>query len=475
MQLLTCANQVGKSFALQRKMIWLATSPHLWPRYFPKRGAETNCFLWFSPDKNTFKREWNLKWETSLPKIPRDHPLWEVFGYELGPKKDGVHEYIRWNSGVYTYFMFYTQDPSHLQSSTVDAVFCDEEPPESLYNEIRARLIATRGFFCAAFTATIGQLIWYNAMEKVGTKDENFVQAWKRCISLYECQKYMDGDTNTPWDDDSIQSVIDDFSHDPDELKKRVWGRFVLGSGKAFFGYLPSKSYLDEYSIQRGCPIFGVADPGSGGEKGHPAGLMIVQHDIVRNWLVVLSCWRGDKVATTSNDILKQFSKMSQGLQIEALIYDHSAADFRLTCERDRSTLQLLSANKGRKEGFERVNSYLEAGVLKIPQNRPDGVTWWEKEQIEKLHDELVTVVKVPETGGKRPNITDDLTDCLRYVSLHIHIPVEMGKDGGAVGNARYKLVKVGREKFFAHELEQDIGAVSDEYQKWLNVYDSYG
>ena len=189
---------------------------------------------------------------------------------------------------------------------------------------------------------------------------------------------------------------------------------------------------------------------------------------------MVLSAWRGDGVATTSNTILAQVERMINGLGTNTLIYDGAAGDFKLTCHEDRPNLYLIAAKKGRKEGFERVNSYLEAGVIEIPKKCPHGVPWWEESQIEKLHVELATVVKVPETGDKRPAITDDLTDCLRYACMHINIPIEKTTPRGRNNKPAVKMIRRGRSLYYPEELENPI-TVAQEALFWEDQFNGFG
>ena len=404
-----------------------------------------------------------------MPNVPEDHPLYETYGWRPGPKKDRMITYVKFNTGMYLYFMNYTQDVYNVQATTVDAVFADEEPPVPFYEELSARLIASRGLFKAGFTATRGQQFWYDVFEKGGTPEEKLSSAYKQNISLYECLEYMDGDTNTHHDLESIQAVLDKFAGDDDMIKRRVFGRFILGSGKAFFAYRREMTEVASGRVWRGMPIFAVVDPGTGGDKAHPAGILIVQHDQSRNRLVVLSAWRGDGVETTSNKILEQLMLMRGNLSLSALLYDGAAADFKLTANQDFPELQTIAANKKRHDGFARVNSYLEAGVIEIPKTRPVGLSWWEVSEIEKLHEELRTVARVPDTGNKRPDLIDDLSDCLRYASMHIHIPVELVKAEKNDKPARYKLVRQGRFLVFEDEIKEGGLGTEAEYDFWSN------
>jgi phage terminase large subunit-like protein len=81
-----------------------------------------------------------------------------VYGWKE-EKKQGDIVAIHFNSGVHIFFKTYSQNAEDLQSGTCDAIFCDEELPEELY-ELIARLNATDGYIHMVFTATLGQDFW---------------------------------------------------------------------------------------------------------------------------------------------------------------------------------------------------------------------------------------------------------------------------------------------------------------------------
>ena len=185
--------------------------------------------------------------------------------------------------------------------------------------------------------------------------------------------------------------------------------------------------------------------------------------------LTFISCWRGDGVETTSNDILRQFFKMKGTLPVHALIYDAAAKDFFLTARdelRDEG-IELIPAKKDRVAGFERVNSYLEANAIQIPEYKPDGLGWWDKGHIEKLHDEFRTVIQPH--GQKKSGVIDDLTDCVRYGCMSIHLELELVRRRTGLIVPRRKLLRHGRHEYFADEFSSDV--VSNELKYWTSLY----
>jgi hypothetical protein len=114
--LLCAANQIGKSTAAIRRHIDNATDPTRWARLWK---TEPKMFWYFYPDSSTLEREWNTKWR---PLMPDDTD--EDYGWKVHYERGGVPKSIEWNSGVFTYFMFYSKAASAMQAGTVHDVTC---------------------------------------------------------------------------------------------------------------------------------------------------------------------------------------------------------------------------------------------------------------------------------------------------------------------------------------------------------------
>ena len=458
------ANQISKSSTVIRKNVFFATRPDMWKRYFPHRRP--NLFWYFYPSKDVLLEEWATKWEEWMPRIPKGHRLEKQFGWDVQYKEKGIPAAVTFNTGVRLGFRYYEQRTDNLQASTLDMVSCDEEPPEKHIGEIMARLTNTRGIFNSAFTATKGQALWHRALERINCSDEVYPHAFKRLVSLYDCLEYCNSDAPTPWTVERIEEEKKKY-HDDLEIKKRIYGRFIPSAGKAFYAYDPKKVRIPTHTHLVSDRVFGVVDPGSGG-RAHPAGVMVLSQRGDGGPVTVLSAWRGDNKETTSNDILRQYNLMTQGLIVKTLIYDYAARDFFLTASRELEGVELIEANKKRDLGFERVNSYLEAGALLMPESRPGGITWWEKSGMEKLHEELFTVLQVEGTG-KKTGMVDDLTDCLRYACMTIDVNLSLLAREGKQRAKKRKILTVGRHQFFEDELEQ--GENDDEMEFWAQQY----
>ena len=229
---------------------------------------------------------------------------------------------------------------------------------------------------------------------------------------------------------------------------------------------LGERTFVADFTLTRGLEIYVGIDPGTGGVLNHPAGIVVVGIDIDRNLITVLSCWRGDGVETTSNDIVKQYTKMTTGLSVRGVIYDHAAKDFYLTFTRECQHTAILGAKKERVAGIERVNSYLHAGAIQIPQTHPFGLIWWDKEEVKKLEDEFRTVVVVE--GNKKSGSLDDLTDALRYLCMHLDIDLELVKSTPEAAKGD-KLLKHGRHEFYESELRPKTHPEQEYWERQYN------
>ena len=189
MNLLCAANQISKSSTQIRKVIEWAGNPTLWPNLWP--GRRPRVFWYFYPDSDTTKTEVEQKWIPEF--LPRgaykDH---ETYGWKITYGEKKSIESIAFNSGITVFFKAYSQKASNLQSTSVDAMFTDEEMPVPYYNELVARMFATDGFFHMVFTCTLNQDMWKRAIEGRGDM-EMFPDAFKQQISMYDCLLYRDG------------------------------------------------------------------------------------------------------------------------------------------------------------------------------------------------------------------------------------------------------------------------------------------
>lgn len=442
--LLTAANQVSKSSTQIRKAIKWATEKEMWPELWPTEDwtEKKGPVIWYLyPDATFATTEFKDKWVPEF--MPRgamkDDP---VYGWseEYDTRKKIVC--INFKSGATIYFKFYSQDVHSLQGSTVHVIFADEELPYQLYSELYFRLNSTNGYFHMVFTATRSQEFWRESMEEIGTPFERFKGAWKRSISLYMCQKYLDG-SDSKWTNERIKETID-ACLDQNEVERRVMGRFVRSDGRRYV-FDKRKNFRqplpEEWKIHppKDWYVFGGVDIGSGGPNGAPSAIYFIAVRPDFRFARVFRGWRGDGLKTTAGDVFNKYMELKQGLNVLVASYDWGSSDFGTIASSNNEPFS--KAIKDRTKGDEVLNTLFRFGMLVV-----DDVGDYE---LEKLANEWSNL-GVDSVSG------DDAADCTRYCVMPIPFEfTEITKE--ATHNQIKEIIK---KKDEGH---RDIGHVSQQ------------
>lgn len=397
--LLCSANQVGKSTIAIRKNIRLATDPSLWPKFWPDlpKGRKPNLFWYFYPTMPLATIQFETAWLPLLPQGEfKNHPQ---FGWEDEWDKGNISK-IRFNTGVNLVFRSYSMKPRDLQAASVYHTTCDEELPVELLPELKARGNAVSGAWLMVFTATLGQIHWQMTMEPPTPADERHKDALKISVSLYDSQLYEDG-TPSIWTDKKIQAAIANCPT-PQEVERRVMGRFVRAHGLRLESFDHERNRSDNHPIPKSWNIFGAIDSGSGGQSGHPAAMVFVavKPDFTEGR--VFRARRMDGIPTAASDILDEYRRLRGDLKMTSQVYDYAAKDFFLVASRQGESF--IPADKARDAGFGLLNTLFKRGMLKIQRDDPE---------LDKLVYEISTLAV--DADKKNPNTQDDLVDALRY------------------------------------------------------------
>jgi hypothetical protein len=395
---LCAANQIGKSVALIRTCLTWATDKKAQAKLWP--GKTPNLFWYFYPDFNTATDEFETKWKELLPRgLMKSHPN---YGWRAEYERGKIKALI-FNSGVRIVFKVYTQAAANLMAGSVYAIFLDEECPIDLLPEIQLRLTSTNGKIRAGFTATLGQDYWRRVFEPAGPDEELHSLAWKRQISMYDCQFFEDG-SPSHFTAEVIQRAIQKCGSKTEELR-RVWGRFVKSGGLKFESFDLVRNTVEAHPLPRTWNIYCGIDYGSGGERGHPAAIAFVGVSNDYKSARVFKAWRGDDIITTAGDIILKFLEMKGKLQPVVVSYDQSAKDLHTIAS--SYGLTLTPANKKQDQGTELLNTLYRNEMLKIQRGDPE---------TEKLIIEMSSVLK---TTAKQ-TAKDDLSDATRYAVMPI-------------------------------------------------------
>lgn len=456
MNLLCAANQISKSSTLIRKAIEHSTNQKLWPIIWPHIWPENDFirpnFWYMYPSAEVATNEFDMKWVPEF--LPRNGYRTDSFyGWEE-EKEKGIIKAIRWRNGASLQFKFYTQDLSNLQTATVHEIFGDEEMPENMYPEFAARLIATRGPFNMVFTATLGEMLWYRAMECIGQESEAFPDAFKQMVSMYDCLKYDDG-TDTPWTEEIIQDVIKSCSSEA-EVKRRVFGRFVKEQGLKYAAFSPDRHFVKPVTIGSDRHIYTAVDIGGGG-TGHPAAIafVAVRPDFKHGF--VFRGWRGGSDLTTSGDILDKFRELRGSLKCSMQIYDQQAKDFGTVAARQSESF--VKAEKSHELGEDIINTLFKNDMLEI----------FDIPELHPLGSELISLNKAtPKQKAK-----DDFCDALRYAVTQV--PWDFTAIKGFVPEGEKKEEEarpLTDAEYLALEIEERRGTVKKKNNDSWNEFD---
>lgn len=393
LNLLCAANQISKSSTQIRKCINWATDQKLWPALW---GHTPNQFWYLYPTGKQAKIEFETKWKQFLPAGEfKDDP---VYGWKEEIKNKELIA-IHFKSGVHVYFKTYAQNQTALQTGTVDVIFCDEELPEDLYDELIFRISASNGYFHMVFTATLGQDFWRKAMEPGPYEVENLPEARKWTVSMYDCLTYEDG-TKSHWSEEKIKIVVNRCKSHA-EILRRVYGKFIKETGRKYPQFDIKRHVRPKHHIPANWLIFGGVDIGSGGKEGHPSAIVFVGvHPNMQKGRVFLG-WRGDGIPTTSGDVVQKYQQLKKenNLNICNQYYDFASKDFEIISSRMGESF--LKADKSHEKGEDIINTLFKNDMLFI----------YDDEELQKLAAELSTLlIDTPKRKAK-----NDISDAFRY------------------------------------------------------------
>ena len=411
MSFLVAGNQLGKSASQIIKAIRWATDQRLQSRLWKKKPTQ---FWYFYPSKDVATREFKEKWEKIyLPK--GEYKDSKKYGWRAIYSKKWISE-LQFRSGVTIYFFTYEQSPKVLQSSTVDAIFGDEEMPYSHFNELIMRGSSNDGYFSTVFTATLGQEYLRRTMEEKGDS-ELFKDASKQNISAYDCLEYEDGTKSKIWTKQKIERQKLKLATEA-EVQKRIYGRFVMTDNLLYSSFCAESNVATFKTIPADWLIYSGVDAGSGGDN-HPAAIVFVGVSPSFSQARVFRSWRGDGQSTTAFDVVDKYKELSQGLNVVTTYYDYAGAGKDVGTIASRMGLCFLKANKDRQFGRNLLNSLFKNQQLKIYTTKDPG-------ENDKLVNELRSLSAVTD----KKHAKDDLIDALRYSVSNIPFRFEFSAIG---------------------------------------------
>lgn len=440
---LCAANQISKSSTQIRKCIDWATDPSKWATLWPGSADKPNQFWYLYPTANQCSIEFEKKWKDFLPRNEfKDHPQ---YGWREEVKNKEIFA-IHFNTGVSVYFKSYKQGLSALQTGTVYAVFLDEEIPEELWDELNFRVAAVDGYIHMVFTATIGQDVWRKTIEPKDKDEEKFPAAWKRQVSMYDCQTYVDG-TKSKWTPERIAQVIATCKS-PQEVQRRVYGKFVKDSGLKYPMFDIKKHMKPFHPVPKNWPVYVACDIGAGGDEGHPSAICFVAVRPDYKQGRVIACWRGDGLRTTASDVYLKAQAMCEELGVRPIrkMYDWASTEFGEISVRNGGGW--VRAEKSHELGEQVINVLFRNDMMAIYENGENG----------KLAGELCSLT----VDGVKRKKKDDLADAFRYCVVPIpwdwsaiNTTLVQKPAGETVLNAKQMEIEARRKDFYEKSAEE--------------------
>lgn len=453
---LCAANQISKSSTQIRKCIDWATNKEKWSHLWKLKPVQ---FWYLYPSQKQVDAEFKTKWQQFLPRgeFKEKGPYsWK----EIIDNKHvaGIH-FIE--AGVYVFFKTYAQNVDTLQTGTCDAIFCDEELPVELYDELIFRISASDGYFHMVFTATLGQEFWKEVIEEKGKK-ERLVEAAKWQVSMYDCLFYEDG-TPSHWTEERIQ-IVKNRCKNHNEVLRRVYGRFVVDEGRKY-----EQFDLKRHLVEPESPppsewfIYAGVDTGSGGGEGHPAAICFVAVRPDFRFGRVFLGWRGDDESTTAGDIVLRFIQMKDDRTLFGQYYDWADKDFFEIATRMQEPFQ--PADKSHEKGEEVINVLFKNNMLLVDDTP----------ELQKLAWELANLrAETPKRVAK-----DDFADALRYAVTRIPWdwsvitgtkPEWEQKAKEPEKSARQREIEERKARFKSYVEEKN--RIDDEINEWNDLYE---
>lgn len=250
--------------------------------------------------------------------------------------------YIRHKSGCKAKLQFrsYEQGRGNLQSATVDACYCDEEPPSDIMGEIRARLGATGGFLYMAFTPLSGMTPLVQEFWAHDNPDKFLV-----CLSAYEALHY------SPEKLRKLESKYAGLSES--ERQARMNGIPTMGSGVVF--PVDDKDIWFDYDgkVPETWERIGGLDFGRG---DHPTAVVWCARDPMTDTVYVYDC-----IETIRKSVAENASLMRRRGTWIPISYPHDLM-------RD-SGISVSNDKLKQTEGYRYKQMYEDEGVTLTPTN----------------------------------------------------------------------------------------------------------
>jgi phage terminase large subunit-like protein len=343
-RLLRAGNQLGKTYAGAAEMAYHLTGQY--PTWWEGRRFDHPIRAWCAGVKSILVRDGPQKLLCGTPGVIDD------FGTGFIPKPSfadkpslsrGVTDAFdtiqvkHYTNGVYDgistlTFKSYEEGREKFQSTTLDLIWCDEEPPADIYSECLARLTATNGSIYITFTPLKGRSV---VVQRFLTEAD--IHRSDTVITIYDVKHILD-------------PAAEIAKYPAHERDARVMGTPMMGEGRIF--------PIDEAAI---------AEDAIPGDRIPPfwTKLWGIDFGISHPFAAVLILWDRD------NDVIHVHS----ALRIKDAIPLQHAAMMKPIGAMVKVAWPADGDNREHSTGKTLADAYKQQGLLMLPEHAtwPDG------------------------------------------------------------------------------------------------------
>ncbi len=295
-----------------------------------------------------------------LPEFARWTPISALRGNSWSTAYDSFHRTLNFENGSFIEFMSYDQDLDKFAGTSRHFVHHDEEPPQSIYIENKARLIDTGGSLWFTMTPVEGMTWIFDDVYEPGISGSDPL------ISVIE----VDMTENPYLQETEISQFVSGLSED--ERKARVQGKFVQVGGLIYKKFNPELHVVDpieDFSFLRSNIVAQSLD------HGFNAPTAWLWHSINRDGRIVTfnEHYVSGEVIQTHASRVKDYNRLHE-LTPEYYVGDPSIRNTdpisgtSIWEEYARYGVPILLGNNSVNSGLVRVARYIEA---KGPDDRP--------------------------------------------------------------------------------------------------------
>jgi phage terminase large subunit-like protein len=168
------------------------------------------------------------------PEVARWCPVTDLRGGSWSSAYDKLTRTLYFENGSFLEFMSYDQDLDKFAGTSRHFIHFDEEAPEEIYIENRARIIDTGGELWFTMTPVEGMTWIYDTLYMPGKEENEFIDVIE--VDMTENPHLHEGE---------VQAFLQGLSDD--EREARVHGRFVQLGGLVYKEFDPKIHVMDSF------------------------------------------------------------------------------------------------------------------------------------------------------------------------------------------------------------------------------------